>query len=258
MKRLLELLGVPLQPYSPKDDPLKLSQILLQESKVTGRSGEVIFDPIEWTIPDEWVKDKELAERVKSRKVIRKRPGVKEEGHDRKKVKCNEGQGIVDERKDLDIVILCHKNGDALKEESNIKEEEEDDEDEDDDDDDDDDDEEEEEEEEEEEVIREEMDTLENTEDKESVIKSERENGIKEEEIKSETKEEKTKEEIQDKAINKDKANGEVKNERKEEIKIEDDKIDQNKVYSNGDTEVIKSGVTKEKRSKENEDDLGT
>ncbi|KAG0724468.1 NAD-dependent protein deacetylase Sirt6 [Chionoecetes opilio] len=85
MKRLLEILDIPLLPYSPKHDPLKLTQLLLQESQlllqtsgIADRSEENAFEPIEWTIPEEWVTDKDLEERVKARKVIRKRSGVKE------------------------------------------------------------------------------------------------------------------------------------------------------------------------------------
>ena len=40
------------------------------------------FEPLEWTIPDEWVKDKELHERVKSRKPIKKRKNNGQNGKD--------------------------------------------------------------------------------------------------------------------------------------------------------------------------------
>lgn len=131
MKRLLELMAVPLVAYSPKDDPLKITQQLLQNSRIIGRSEEDAFEPIEWTIPEEWVKDNDLAERVKARKVIRKRPGgVKEEAVERKKVKnsqvseveerMEEGKGEGEERDGVNC-----KNGEMAvkKEEGGIKEE---------------------------------------------------------------------------------------------------------------------------------------
>lgn len=83
MEQLLELLGIQRIQYNANDDPMKVTQRLLYEH-IKSRHGEDYqngrlilnsehddFEPIEWTIPEEWVKDKELAEKVKSKKLIR-------------------------------------------------------------------------------------------------------------------------------------------------------------------------------------------
>ncbi|MPC31547.1 NAD-dependent protein deacetylase Sirt6 [Portunus trituberculatus] len=208
MKRLLELLHIPLLPYSAEDDPLKISQLLLQSS-IAESTGNGVFEPIEWTIPEEWVKDKDLAERVKSRKVIRKRPGIKEEVQGRKKVKTKGHKEGNEES-----LGLCH-NGEVLK-----KGEEED------------------------ELIAERETGKTAQEEGNAVIKSERENGIKtesgikdEEEHKLETSEVKVE---TDEIVKKEELDNKVNNETEDLVKMEseteekDEKIERKEIYTNG------------------------
>lgn len=77
MKKLLELMDVKLLDYNPDDDPMKITQGMLIEHRKSRENCSAQglqpddFEPIEWTIPEEWVKDKGLEEKVKSKKVIR-------------------------------------------------------------------------------------------------------------------------------------------------------------------------------------------
>lgn len=229
MKCLLELLDVPLLPYSAEDDPLKISQLLLQSS-IAESSGNGVFEPIEWTIPEEWVKDKDLAERVKSRKVIRKRPGVKDEVQGRKKVKTESGHVQREENdKEEDELDLCHKNGEVLKKSDRNEEEDE------------------------EELIGETC-VIEDAEERETgkteqeegnaVIKSERENGIKtESEIKNEEEHKLERSEVKVKTeqiVKKEESDNTIKSEREDLIKTENEiqekneKSERNEVYTNG------------------------
>ncbi|XP_064089828.1 uncharacterized protein LOC135203784 [Macrobrachium nipponense] len=105
MKQLLEFIGVELLPYNPDDDPTKITKLLVtnysstrdslaeEEAKEGDRSGSSYFEPIEWTIQESWVRDKDLADKVKSRKVIRnKRPNKNEDDKSsigRKKIKTD-------------------------------------------------------------------------------------------------------------------------------------------------------------------------
>lgn len=219
-----------------------------------------MFEPIEWTIPEEWVKDKDLAERVKSRKVIRKRSGVKEEvTQGRKKVKTTQGSlhGDMKEREEEHRLDLCHRNGEVHKEKNNVKEEN---------------------------LIKEETnikqeetiktgkDEVLNKEEENSVTKSEQENGIKtENEVKEEGKVERSEDKIikaEDEVLNKEKENGAVKSDRKDginnEVKEEEDKLERSEVFTNGNSihsavqEEGDSGVTKESWSNENQNDPDT
>lgn len=80
MKRLLEILDIKIMPYNPDDDPMKQTQIMLEEYRKTHQgddqndrllSPDDGFEPMDWTIPEKWVKDKDLAEKVKKKKVIK-------------------------------------------------------------------------------------------------------------------------------------------------------------------------------------------
>nr|XP_045599555.1 NAD-dependent protein deacetylase Sirt6-like [Procambarus clarkii] len=81
MKRLLELLNIPKMEYNPDDDPMKLTERMLDEHRKTrlgntnqngsSMNSDYDFEPIEWTIPEKWVKDKELAEKVKNKPPIK-------------------------------------------------------------------------------------------------------------------------------------------------------------------------------------------
>lgn len=62
------------------------------------------FEPIEWTIPEEWVKDKDLAEKVKEKKVIKtsnKRQKKTEENTESDKI-------IVENRKKQKVSEMCN------------------------------------------------------------------------------------------------------------------------------------------------------
>ncbi|XP_068249966.1 NAD-dependent protein deacetylase Sirt6 [Palaemon carinicauda] len=99
MKQLLEFTGIDLLPYNPDDDPTKITKLLIMNyssnSSTEEKAKEVdgVFEPIEWTIQESWVKDPDLADKVKSRKVIRnKRPGKNDNDKsviERKKIKTD-------------------------------------------------------------------------------------------------------------------------------------------------------------------------
>ncbi|KAG7175897.1 NAD-dependent protein deacetylase Sirt6-like isoform X2 [Homarus americanus] len=99
MKHLLEFLDIPLLQYDPNVDPMKLTQKMLHEYRKThpednDQNGKLVssnhngFEPIEWTIPEEWVSDKELAEKVKVKKVIRNKRQSKHTTNDGD-IKCS-------------------------------------------------------------------------------------------------------------------------------------------------------------------------
>ncbi|KAK7070074.1 NAD-dependent protein deacetylase sirtuin-6 [Halocaridina rubra] len=85
MKKLLNLMNLEILDYDPSHDPTKLTQILWTEynnrlkDSISSSSREVDeqFEPIEWSIHQEWVKDKELLDKVKSKKVIRNKRQAK-------------------------------------------------------------------------------------------------------------------------------------------------------------------------------------
>ncbi|XP_071516485.1 NAD-dependent protein deacetylase Sirt6 [Panulirus ornatus] len=126
MEQLLELLGIQMLQYNPDEDPMKLTQRLFYEHRKSrqgedDQNGRLIlnsnhddFDPIEWTIPEEWVKDKDLAERVKNKKVIRnKRQNKITQDSDlngRKKSKVDLKGELNLEHYDSDILPDCVKN----------------------------------------------------------------------------------------------------------------------------------------------------
>ncbi|CAL4123110.1 unnamed protein product, partial [Meganyctiphanes norvegica] len=101
MRRLLELLDIPLLQYRPEDDPMFITRHKLEKyfrenglpvdlDNFVDYSG---FEPTEWTIQGKWLKEKELVERNKSRKVISKKRQSQEdkvEDELKKKIKPTE------------------------------------------------------------------------------------------------------------------------------------------------------------------------
>lgn len=100
MRRLLELLDIPLLQYRPSDDPMFITRHRLQEyfkendlpidlANFSDYSG---FEPIEWSIQEEWLKEKDLVHRNKTRKIISKKR-ISKEGKDieenKKKIKSS-------------------------------------------------------------------------------------------------------------------------------------------------------------------------
>lgn len=117
MKRVLELLGIEAAEYCESDDPVRLTQSMLREcnksvaqedghSDDLRSSGSEDFEPIEWTIPEEWVKDKQLEEKAKKKKVIKNKRQTKsaqegDELSDSKKAKVSDHCVDTDERSGL-------------------------------------------------------------------------------------------------------------------------------------------------------------
>lgn len=133
MKQLLEFIGVEPLPYNPDDDPTKITKLLVMNYNSTRNSlaeeekeeegdgsGGSYFEPIEWTIQESWVRDKDLADKVKSRKVIRnKRPNKNEDDKsviERKKIKTD-----IDNNAQLDDSD-SHLNGEEKVDIKDIKE----------------------------------------------------------------------------------------------------------------------------------------
>lgn len=106
MRQVLELLDIPLLQYNPEDDPMMLTQLMMKNHTSEGESQakHKSFEPIEWTIPEEWVKDKDLAQKVKEKKVIKtntKRQKKSEEN--------TEGDNIiVENRKKQKVSEVCN------------------------------------------------------------------------------------------------------------------------------------------------------
>ena len=114
MKQLLEFSNVELLPYNPDDDPTKITQLMLTNHRLSlGTGGEDDFEPIEWTLQESWVRDKDLAERVKNRKVIRnkKRSSTADSSDsslERKKIKTD-----IDNNTQLDVTVPTDLQGDG-------------------------------------------------------------------------------------------------------------------------------------------------
>ncbi|ROT65169.1 NAD-dependent protein deacetylase Sirt6 [Penaeus vannamei] len=117
MKRLLELMDIKLLDYNADDDPMKITQGMLIEHRKLSENSSALglqtddFEPIEWTIPEEWVKDKVLEEKVKSKKVIRNKRTTKPGD-----VSVND----VKKRKtslDGEVHVVSHSTSESVKEE---------------------------------------------------------------------------------------------------------------------------------------------
>lgn len=72
MRQLLELLKIEEVHYRAQDDPVKLTQSMVSQHNKTDDDLSD-FEAIEWTVPEGWVKDKQLEEKVKKKKIIRQK-----------------------------------------------------------------------------------------------------------------------------------------------------------------------------------------
>ncbi|KAK3872146.1 hypothetical protein Pcinc_022749 [Petrolisthes cinctipes] len=89
MKQVLELLCVPLLQYNPEDDPMMLTQLMIKNltSESENEAKHQTFEPIEWTIPEEWIKDKDLAQKVKEKNLIK--TSIKRQKKNEENTKCD-------------------------------------------------------------------------------------------------------------------------------------------------------------------------
>lgn len=136
MKRLLELMDVKLLDYNPDDDPMKITQGMLIEHRKLRENSNALglqtddFEPIEWTIPEEWVKDKVLEEKVKSKKVIRNKrtskPGDVSVNDVKKRKSSLDGEvQVVSHSKSEGVKEECKEDSEDVRTKNDIKEKEE-------------------------------------------------------------------------------------------------------------------------------------
>ncbi|KAB7503914.1 NAD-dependent protein deacetylase Sirt6 [Armadillidium nasatum] len=72
IKRVLEILEVPLPDYDSTIDPVVITSLRIADG-IKNSEGEEEFTPIDWTINAEWVQDKELFKKFKMKKVLKKK-----------------------------------------------------------------------------------------------------------------------------------------------------------------------------------------
>ncbi|KAL7646251.1 UNVERIFIED_CONTAM: hypothetical protein RMT77_003160 [Armadillidium vulgare] len=72
MKRVLEILEVPLPDYDSTIDPVVVTSLRISEG-LKNSEGEEEFIPVDWTINAKWVQDKELLKKCKMKKVLKKK-----------------------------------------------------------------------------------------------------------------------------------------------------------------------------------------